>query len=272
VAGRRSPRVLCIGGSDPLGGAGLQMDAAACAALGGEAVGVATLDTVQRDAGLEAVKLHPPERVAREALRALEEGVQAVKLGALGDALRSEAVVETLLPWLEADDTLALVIDPVAAPTLRVSPDLVLNTPEGMRVVEQRLFRYAVVTPNALEYGDGSRYRGAMAVLRKGGHAVDWDALASGEAGIGSTEVEDIYTSVAGEELRFRHPRIAGATGLHGTGCALASSLATLLAWGLDPGDASRLAIDGLGQWLAAAEGQLRPFPPRGDLFDGLLA
>ena len=264
--------MLCIGGSDPLGGAGLQMDAAVAAALGAESVCVAVLDTVQRAQGLESVTLHPPVEVARAILRALESGVQAVKLGALGDAQHSEAVIETLLPWLEEDDALALVIDPVAVPTLRTSPELALNTPQGMRLLEQRLFRYAVVTPNALEYGDGSRYREAMAVLRKGGHAPDWDALAAGEASSGSGEIVDLYTSVGGEHLEFRHPRIPGATGLHGTGCALATAVATLLAWGFDPGDAARLAVDALGQWLAAAGARLEPFAPRGEPWDQLLA
>lgn len=258
------PRVLCVGGSDPQGGAGLQMDAAACAALGADSACVAVMDTVQGARGLESLTLHRVEDVARGMMRALESGVQAVKLGALGNRALTMAVVETLEPWLE-DGCLPLIIDPVAAATRSATPDVVLNTPNGMRLLEERLYRYALVTPNAFEYGDGSRYAECLALLRKGGHAPDWEALAAGrteetEGGV----VVDHYSSVLGDDLEFRHPRIPGATGLHGTGCALASAIAALMARGYEHMGAVELGLDAMGQWLATSGVQLVPFPPVG--------
>lgn len=258
------PRVLCVGGSDPQGGAGLQMDAAACAALRVDSACVAVMDTVQGDRGLESVTLHRAEEVARGMMRALEQGVHAVKLGALGNREHTAAVIETLEAWVE-DGRMPLVIDPVAAATRSAAPEVVLNTPSGMRMLEERLYRYALVTPNAFEYGDGSRYAECLALLRKGGHAPDWEALAAGrtEESEGG-EVVDFYSSVLGDELEFRHPRILGATGLHGTGCALASAIAALMARGYEHLGAVELGLDAMGQWLATSGEQLVPFPPVG--------
>lgn len=266
------PRVLCVGGSDPQGGAGLQMDTAACAALGADVAGVPVLDTVQGERGLESVSLHRAEDVARAMMRALEEGVQAVKLGALGDRERTAAVVETLEPWLD-EGRMPLVIDPVATASRSVSSELVLNTPRGMQMLEERLYRYALVTPNVYEYGDGSRFGGCMALLVKGGHAPDWEAFAAGETEAPEGgEIVDRYRSVLGDDEEFRHRRIPGATGLHGTGCALASAIAALMAHGFEHRGATEMALDAMQQWLSVATQRLEPFRPAGATWDELLA
>ncbi len=60
---------------------------------------------------------------------------------------------------------------------------------------------------------------GPAAVLLKGGHAPD-------------DEITDILRTIDGDERRFSHSRIA-TTSTHGTGCTLASAIATGIAEGL---------------------------------------
>lgn len=255
MRGQPTFRILCVGGSDPLGGAGVEMDAAVCRALGFEPVVVATLDTVQRERGLESALLRPVEETARATVRGLHEGVDAVKLGALGDQRVVAALAAVLEPW--ADD-LPIVLDPVAAASRQAAPGVLLNTPAGVAEMRASLFPLtALVTPNALEYGTGEAYERCRAVLRKGGHDD------------GSEFVTDRLTTLLAAPVEFRRPRLPGATAVHGTGCAFAALAACLMARCPDPEAACREAGDVLHAWLAGPglrDGRLVPPPtPRRD-------
>lgn len=242
-------RILCIGGSDPRMGAGVEMDAAVCRALGFEPVVVPTLDTVQSARGLESVQLRPVEQVVHAVVRELGEGVDAVKLGALGDQRMVEALAQVLEPW--ADD-LPIVLDPVALASKQAVPGAALNSPAGVAAMREQLFPLAaVITPNAAEYGSGEAYEHCRAVLRKGGHdAGDW--------------VTDRLTTLIEEPLEFRRRRLPGATEVHGTGCAFASLVACLMARCPGAELACEEAGDILHAWLSGPglqEGRLVPPP-----------
>lgn len=247
-------RILCIGGSDPRMGAGVEMDAAVCRALGFEPVTVVTVETVQSERGLESVRVRDSAEVAREIVAALMDGVDAIKLGALGDETLVETVAETLEPW-NAD--VPVVLDPVAQASKVARAGVALTTPSGTRLAQERLFPLAdLVTPNRLEFGTGEAYEACGAVVRKGGHD-DGDV------------VTDRFWSLLHDPIEFRRPRLPGATEVHGTGCAFATLAACHLARCRDPLLAAREAGDVLHAWLAGPglqRGRLVPPPtPRRD-------
>lgn len=229
---------LTIAGSDPTGGAGLQLDVQVFRALGVHGAGVVTALTVQDTARVHQVLPAFPS-VVRDQLRVLLADLRphALKLGMLAtdDVLRAvELGLESLSPR-EGEPAPPRVIDPV------------LRASDGEPLLERRAWGAlaglcrdaALVTPNlpeaeALTGRDVSGRSGveqaarhfvaelgAAAALVKGGHAegAPDDCLALREgSGIAVRWLE-------GE-------RIPGAP-VHGTGCALSSAVTAGLARGL---------------------------------------
>src|SRR5438477_9470140 len=91
------PRVLSIAGSDSGGGAGIQADLKAFAACGVHGMTAITAITAQNTVGVSAVHEIPREVILAQ-VRAVQSdiGVDAVKIGMLGDIERIQAVVEAL--------------------------------------------------------------------------------------------------------------------------------------------------------------------------------
>jgi hydroxymethylpyrimidine kinase/phosphomethylpyrimidine kinase len=224
---------LSIAGSDPTGGAGLQLDLQVFRALGVHGCAVPTALTVQDTAKVHGVlPLFP--NVVTDQLRVLLKDVppHAVKLGMLAsdDVLRAVSHALDLLRGLPVP----LVIDPV----LRASSGRELLERRAIPGLRGLIGRAAIVTPNLPEAevlcehdvstraGIESAAKqlvselGAGAALVKGGHrerdADDCLALRSGN----SVEVRWL----AGE-------RISGGE-VHGTGCALSAAIAAQLARG----------------------------------------
>ena len=111
TAERRIPVVLSIAGSDSGGGAGIQADLKAFAAAGVHGATAITALTAQNTVGVTGVHPVPPEFV-KEQVRAVagDIGVDAVKIGMLGDAPVIEAVAQALD---ELPDGTPVVVDPV---------------------------------------------------------------------------------------------------------------------------------------------------------------
>ncbi len=241
------PDILIASGLDPSGGAGFLADASVVRALGGRPVGVITALTVQTSQGLRSV--HPVERdVIGAQLGALlsDVEVKAVKIGMLA----SVEVVEEIAAQL-ALTAAPVVWDPVMAPThgglsfptalferaLQVlGPHLALITPNA---VEAGRFAGADVTSldAAIAAGTSLARRSGTAVLVKGGHLSGADSV-------------DVVCHADRFEL-LRGPRLPGPS-VHGTGCALSTSIATELALGTDLDEACRRAKDYVAQLLSA--------------------
>jgi hydroxymethylpyrimidine/phosphomethylpyrimidine kinase len=251
--------VLCLGGSDPTMGAGVQMDTAVCRALGVAPRVVETMFTKQGEMGLESVELRDMMQIAHDILHTLDDGVQAIKIGALGDAHIVEAVVAALEPW---HDAIPIVIDPVAAAS-KSKTEVYLNTRAGVRLMESDLFPLAaVVTPNVLEYGNGERYENCKAILRKGGHT---DSFAELEGREPSKWVADVLEYPNGDSFEYRHTRVLGGEHLHGTGCALSTAIACGLANGTTLSEACHTGIGALHVWIKQAiedQHDLQPVAP----------
>jgi hydroxymethylpyrimidine/phosphomethylpyrimidine kinase len=229
------PRVLAIAGSDSGGGAGIQADLKTMLALGVHGMSVVSAVTAQNSLGVQGYWELPPEAVTAQLSSVLADiGADAVKTGMLASA----AIVAVVCDGL-AQTTAPLVVDPVA---VSKHGDRLLSdgTLEALR---DRLLPLAtVVTPNLLEAElltgmsiadedamlSAARVIGAMGprwVLIKGGHLPGHpvDLLVSGTSQI----------RYPAERIESRHT--------HGTGCTLASAIASWLALGEDmPGAVKR--------------------------------
>jgi hydroxymethylpyrimidine/phosphomethylpyrimidine kinase len=216
-----TPTILTIAGSDPFGGAGIQVDCKTIHALGGYALSAITALTSQNATGVKAVHLTPAEVLRSQITTLLDEiSVDAIKIGMLGSA-ESVAVVTEIL---QDHPTIPVVLDPV----LLSSSGSILLSAEGIAVMKKRLFPLAtLITPNIPEclHFAGSdctelekltEKLHTHALLLKGGHSNDPAA---------STD-----TLISPEGIwRFSTPRIE-TSHTHGTGCILSSAIATYLA------------------------------------------
>lgn len=224
---------LSIAGSDPTGGAGLQLDLRVFQALGVHGAGVVTAMTVQDTAKVHQVLPAFPS-VVRDQLRTLFRDFvpHAIKIGMLA----TDDVLRAVQLGLGDFDPPAppLVLDPV----LRASDGSWLLERRALDGLRQLVAATSLVTPNLAEAeeltgrdvstrsGVESAARelvdgiGAAAALVKGGHAegAPDDCLALREEG--------------GTRLRWLPGRRIGGGPVHGTGCALASAVAAELAKG----------------------------------------
>ena len=231
----RIPRVLAIAGSDSGAGAGIQADLKAFAACGVHGMTAITAITAQNTVGVSAVHPIPPDVIiAQVSAVATDIGVDAVKIGMLGDRRTIEAVARALA---ELPDATPVVLDPVM---VAESGAQLLDPSARATLIELLVPRASVVTPNLpearslvdstaqLDTADLARALHALgprAVVVTGGHREEaTDVFFDGER----------LVELPGE----RHPD--GAT--HGSGCTHSSVLAARLAHGDDPLEAARAA------------------------------
>ena len=212
-------RVLIIAGSDSGGGAGIQADIKTVTMLGGHAMTAITAITAQNTMGVQGVHAVPAEMVLMQIDSVVADiGVDAVKIGMIGSAATAAAVAERLRRSDMAGA--AVVFDPVMVAT----SGSVLADADTIRAFETLLDRAAVATPNLGELaalgGEAAVLAHGCALLAKGGH------------GEGDTVVDRLIEADAGEVARWEAPRIA-TMNTHGTGCTLASAIATGLAQGM---------------------------------------
>lgn len=246
-----TPRVLILAGSDSGGGAGIQADIKTVTALGGYASTAITALTAQNTLGVHGVLAVDPEFVAAQMRAVLSDlGADAVKTG----MLYSAELIRTIARELPRESPLPIVVDPVMV--AKGGQPLLMDEARGA-LVSELLPRATLITPNVpeAEVLTGLRVRheddlvragqrllelGPRAVLVKGGH-------------LPGDLVVDVLVTRSGEPRRFAGPRISTRS-THGTGCTLASAIATGLGAGLSFEDA-------IGRARAYVEGALRRAP-----------
>ena len=245
-------RLLIIAGSDSSGGAGLQADIKTACAFGAYTSTALTAVTVQTTHGVRRVELLAPDLVAEQATAALTDiGADVVKIGMLGSAAIASAVADVLEE--HAQDAL-IVLDPVMVSS---SGDTLLDD-EAQAVMRDRLLPLAdLVTPNApeaavltgMEVGDAESLReagdklldmGAGSALMKGGHI-------PGNMVVDVLVTDDGVATMTSPRLRSRST--------HGTGCTLASAVASNLALGADIGEAVSTAREYVFEAIRTAPG-----------------
>lgn len=245
-------RVLVIAGSDSGGGAGIQADIKAIMATGGYTMTAVTAITVQDTTGVQAVHPIPLDTVSGQMKVCLSDiGVDAIKTGMLGTADLVELVSETLD---ERAQDKPRIIDPVM---IASSGDRLVNERAVQALMSLLLPGAALLTPNAPEAEvltgksvdgvNGQRRaadillnRGAKGVLVKGGH-------------IPGRTITDVLQTEHGEWL-LESDRVV-TTSTHGTGCTLASAIASLVAQEVPMSDAVEQARDYLHAALRNAKG-----------------
>lgn len=245
-------RVLIIAGSDPSGGAGVQADIKTVTALGGYAAAAITSLTVQNTKGVAAIHPVASDIIRAQIIAVLEDiGADAIKIGMIGEPAAGLAIADTLV---EFAPVIPVILDPVLIAT---SGDALAADGMPALLLERLVPLAAIVTPNAEEAarltglaietsddlvaaGQALIQRGATAALVKGGH-------------LEGDTVEDALVTLDGARV-FRNPRIVTAS-THGTGCTLASAVATGIAQGLPLAAAVKRAIDYVHEAIRTAPG-----------------
>jgi hydroxymethylpyrimidine/phosphomethylpyrimidine kinase len=247
-AQRTPPRVLSIAGSDSGGGAGIQADLKAFARCGVHGMTAITAITAQNTVAVTGVWPIPRDAIV-EQVRAVADdiGVDAVKIGMLGDAETIEAVGEAL----ELVGGAPVVLDPVMVAESGAS----LLQPDAQSALRERLVpRASVVTPNVHE----------AAALAGVDEASDVEALARAVQALGPAAV--VVTGGHREQATdvfFDGDRLVEIPGeryeggaAHGSGCTHSSALAAHLALGFEPLEAARaakrIAAEAVRQGLSA--------------------
>jgi hydroxymethylpyrimidine/phosphomethylpyrimidine kinase len=244
------PAVLSIAGSDSGGGAGIQADLKAFAASGVHGMTAITAITAQNTVAVEAVYMVPPQIIlAQVRAVAADLGVDAVKVGMLGDAATIAAVAEAIAA-LPAQTP--VVVDPVM---VAESGGRLLAEEAQSALVELLLPRATVVTPNvpeAMVLANHSPRAGAPGApdAPHGPDGDDLRALARAVHALGPAHVvvtgghRDDATDLYFDGDRFEElpgERYPGGAA-HGSGCTHSSALAARLALGDTPLQAARTA------------------------------
>ncbi|WP_157250899.1 bifunctional hydroxymethylpyrimidine kinase/phosphomethylpyrimidine kinase [Nonomuraea typhae] len=225
---RTPPRVLTVAGSDSGGGAGIQADLKTMLALGVHGMSVIAAVTAQNSLGVQGYWELPPEAVRAQLESVLGDiGAQAVKTGMLASPVLVEVVAEVLGAY-----SAPVVVDPVG---VSKHGDALL-APEAVETLRSRLLPVAtVVTPNlweveqltSVKVEDESGLRRAADAILELGPA--WALIKGGHL---PGEPVDLLTDGTVEH-RFRAERHDNRH-THGTGCTLASAVASHLAQGDD--------------------------------------
>ena len=222
------PCVLTIAGSDSCGGAGIQADLKTMQALGVHGMSVVCAVTAQNSVGVQDFWELPPEAVRAQLESILSDiPVQAIKTGMLA----SSAIVSVVAGVL-AGVRAPLVVDPVAVSKHGHS----LLLPGAGDTMRAALLPLAtVVTPNLDEAEQLTGIRaadedGMLAVARIiAGLGPRWVLVKGGH--LAADPVDLLFDGT--RTWRFAGERIA-TPHTHGTGCTLASAIASYLALGAD--------------------------------------
>lgn len=223
-------RILIVAGSDSGGGAGIQADIKSVTALGGFAATAITALTAQNTLGVHDVF---PVDIAfiQQQMRVVlgDIGADSLKTG----MLHSPEVIEAVCAVLDSDAAgIPVVVDPVMVAKGGAS----LLADEAVATLRDRLLpRAHVITPNIPEAetllgeqigsldemkaaAEKLKSLGPAAVVLKGGH-------------MEGNDLTDVLLDDDGFHL-FESTRVE-TVHTHGTGCTLASAIATGLAQGI---------------------------------------
>ena len=261
------PRVLTIAGSDSGGGAGLQADLKVITALGGYGMSVITAITAQNTLGVTRIQDIDLDVIDAQIDAVISDiGVDIVKIGMLA----SPQIVRTVAKALRRHGVQRIVLDPV----LRATSGASLGGDDTAQAIMTELFPMAsLITPNMEEAslllgrdisGPDDFKMAAQQLLAMGPQAV---LIKGGHLDATHTQITDflMWKTLEGDQVvikekEFKHYRV-NTLNTHGTGCSLASAIATYLADGHDLSHAVAKAIAyveaGLeaGRFLSIGEG-----------------
>ncbi len=258
------PIVMTFSACDPTGGAGLQADLLTITSMGCHAATIVTGYTVQDTAGVEDFVAVDADHVDDQARTILEDmPIAAFKIGVLGDVETVAAIAEIVSDYPD----LPVILDPVLAS----GRGDVFADDETLHAIRELLIpQVTLITPNsyearrlaALDDGGDSDESGKPAIALEAAAAklIGWGiefVLITGTHENTTDVVNVLYGEEGDATVTIRSDawkRLPGS--YHGSGCTLASAIASLLAGGVDLEDAVREAQEYTWQTL---NGGFRP-------------
>ena len=234
VPRRPVPVALSIAGSDSGGGAGIQADVKAFARAGVHGATAITAITVQNTVAVSAVAAIAPDVIEGQVRAVADDlGVDAVKIGMLGDVATIEAVAAAL-------DALPAGTPVVHDPVMVAESGARLLATEAVDALRSLIVpRATVITPNLAEARALAGHESLDGLdLARALHALGPDCVVI--TGGHREAAVDLFFD-GGELVELpgeRHPDGAA----HGSGCTHSSTLAARLALGDEPLAAARQA------------------------------
>lgn len=245
------PIVLAFGATDPSGGAGLQADILTVASMGCHPLSVVTAVTIQDTGGVDDILPIDAEWVSDQARAVLEDmPVAAFKIGLLGSVENIAAIAEIISDYPE----IPLVFDPVLASG---RGDALADEDMLDALRELLLPQTTILTPNSIEArrliqdeendeDNPDLTECARRIVQLGCEYV----LVTGT----HEHTPKVINTLYGESGLIRSDSWARLSGIyHGSGCTLASAIASLLANGLSMNEAVKEAQEFTWQALQYA-------------------
>tara|TARA_B100001057_G_C22549962_1_gene833048 strand:- start:50 stop:826 length:777 start_codon:yes stop_codon:yes gene_type:complete len=232
------PKVLIIAGSDSGGGAGIQADIKTITYFKGYAMTAVTAITAQNTMGVQSI-FPLPKQIVIDQINSINNDLtpDAVKIGMLAD----EAIIEYISKSIS---NYKIILDPVMVAT---SGDVLVSDEIITSIKNNLICKSFLITPNIYEAeilnkkkinsledqinaGKNLLKLGCKNVLVKGGHGK-------------SDNINDVLITSNGDEHIFKSKKIIS-TNTHGTGCSLASAIATNLSLGIDIKESIKISIE----------------------------
>ncbi len=221
-------KVLIIAGSDSSGGAGIQADIKTVTALGSYAMTAITAVTSQNTTGVYSIASIPPKEISAQIeFTSKDIKPDAIKIG----MLHSTGVINSVLKSLNKVKVKKIILDPVM---ISKSGTKLINN-NTIKILKSKLIKkVSLITPNIPEAEILTKTKiktvedmiyaanillkmGAKNVLIKGGH-------------LDSNIMRDIFFNK--NEISIIKNRKINTKNTHGTGCTLASAIATYYSCG----------------------------------------
>jgi hydroxymethylpyrimidine/phosphomethylpyrimidine kinase len=241
--------VLVASGVDPAGGAGLAVDIAFLSRLGVRALPLVTCLTVQDDnsvSGVEATAETLLAAMAAAAVRVAGPSLRAIKIGLVPDR-----AVATRLAAIARELRCPVVLDPIMA----AGTGDTLHSADPITILMPLLEISQIALPNRHEAERlaGQVWDGTEAGLLALARALATPTRTIGVSA-GDRDGASVPLAIAGPgwEQVIWAPRVAQVR-THGTGCALAASVAGYLAAGLPPAEAISAAHRFVSNVIAAS-------------------
>ena len=232
------PKVLIIAGSDSGGGAGIQADIKTTSYFKGYAMTAVTAITAQNTVGVQSI--YPlPKQIVIDQINSINNDLapDIIKIGMLADLEIIKYISMNLSNY-------KIVLDPVMVAT---SGDVLVSDEVITSIKNNLISKSFLITPNIYEAEILSEMKvnnvedqiecglkllklRCKNVLIKGGHG-------------NSNNINDVLITSDGDEHIFESNKIKS-TNTHGTGCSLASAIATNIALGNNIKESIKLSID----------------------------
>jgi hydroxymethylpyrimidine/phosphomethylpyrimidine kinase len=231
--GMTSPCVLVFAGLDPSGGAGIQADSQAIAAMGAHALPIITTLTVQDNDHVYAISA-VDHHIVQQQIEALVKKlhIAAIKIGIVGSAAIAELIATCINTLRQKNPQLPVVLDPVLAS----GHGDVLTREDASQIIAPLRKLATLITPNSLEAHQLTHKRTpqlteGMQTVEQQAELLMQDTPHAFIKGGHAQDVNVINRWFSKEQQRsWSWTRLQGE--FHGSGCTLASAIAAGLAQG----------------------------------------